>query len=278
MEERLRGVAEKWPELRDAVGIYLAALPVLKRARLPVAPVRLSKAVIREKISRGKYLLSGISLDFDDSASRELVIRLAKKISGAGLAGMSRIARAIEEVRLVPSELLQFVANRDYMSLAGKAEEQSLSPPLLWALAECAIKPSLRALCRELAPLVPVSGWVKPACYVCGTPAHLGEFLGNPQAKHLRCGMCGSGWPVPRFKCIYCGCEDPSRIGFFSAEGRNGDGKTRVEACDACHGYLKVIRNFTPASPEELAVDDISTLHLDSIARKRGYIHPIATY
>jgi FdhE protein len=45
----------------------------------------------------------------------------------------------------------------------------------------------------------------------------------------------------------------------------------RVEVCDKCHGYLKVINSFTPTSPEMLTVEDLATLHLDYIAEARGY-------
>ncbi|MGE5172370.1 MAG: formate dehydrogenase accessory protein FdhE, partial [Betaproteobacteria bacterium] len=47
--------------------------------------------------------------------------------------------------------------------------------------------------------------------------------------------------------------------------------KMRVEACDKCHGCLKVISSFSPTPPEMLPVEDLATLHLDYIARERGY-------
>lgn len=45
----------------------------------------------------------------------------------------------------------------------------------------------------------------------------------------------------------------------------------RVEVCDKCHDYLKVIAAFHPTPPEMLPVEDLATLHLDYIARERGY-------
>jgi FdhE protein len=46
----------------------------------------------------------------------------------------------------------------------------------------------------------------------------------------------------------------------------------RVEVCDSCSGYLKVIATFDPTPPEMLAVADLATLHLDYIAQERGYV------
>ncbi len=47
--------------------------------------------------------------------------------------------------------------------------------------------------------------------------------------------------------------------------------RMRVEACDACGRYLKVVAAFSPASPEELALVDLETLPLDYLARGKGY-------
>lgn len=45
----------------------------------------------------------------------------------------------------------------------------------------------------------------------------------------------------------------------------------RIETCDKCGCYLKVISSFAPSPPELLVVEDLATLHLDYIAEERGY-------
>ncbi len=115
----------------------------------------------------------------------------------------------------------------------------------------------------------PQAGGRSACCFICGAPASLGELQGNEQAKHLRCGQCGADWLIRRLQCIYCGNEDPSLLGILSPEGRREN--VRVEVCDKCHGYLKVVSRFAPCSPEELAVEDLSTLYLDCLAQERGY-------
>ena len=44
----------------------------------------------------------------------------------------------------------------------------------------------------------------------------------------------------------------------------------RVEVCDLCHGYIKVISAYSPTLPEMLAIEDLATLHLDYIAQANG--------
>jgi FdhE protein len=187
---------------------------------------------------------------------------------------MSPIRSALEEDRLAPEELLGHVSGGDYPSLAARAEEQALDPPLLWTLAQSALKPTLRAWCGELAPLVHTAGeWEKACCFICGAPASLGELQGNGQARHLRCGQCGADWLIRRLQCVFCGNEDTSLLGILSPEGRREN--VRVDVCDKCHGYLKVVTRFAPSSPEELAVEDLSTLFLDCLAQDRGYRRPL---
>lgn len=273
LERRLSALVRDRPELREAAEVYRATLSLLRDARPIAAPIALTEDQAREKISRGEALLHGCALRFDRDAARELMLRMARKLEEAGLAGMLPIRCALEEGRLIPGELLARTADGDYPSVAARAEELALSPSLLWTLAQNALKPALRAWCRELTPLVHGAGaWEKAECYVCGAPSSLGELQGNEQARHLRCGQCGGDWRFHRLRCIYCGNEDTASLGILYPDGRRD--KIRVEVCEVCRGYLKVVSNFAPATPEELALEDLSTLYLDCYAQGQGYLRP----
>ena len=113
-------------------------------------------------MSEGEYLLHGAALVFDHRAARELMLRLARNLEEVGVVAMSPIRSALEGDRLIPEELLGHVSDGDYPFLAARAEEQALDAPLLWTLAQSALKPTLRAWCGELAPLVHTAGeWEK---------------------------------------------------------------------------------------------------------------------
>jgi FdhE protein len=273
LERRLRDLVRDWPDLREAAEIYRVTLPLFRDAGPLAAPIALTEERARKKMSEGEYLLQGAALVFDHSAARELMLRLARTLEEAGLVAMSPIRSALEGDRLIPEELLGRVSDGEYPLLAARAEEQALDAPLLWTLAQSALKPTLRAWCGELASLVHTAGeWEKACCFICGAPASLGELQGNEQAKHLRCGQCGADWLIRRLRCIYCGNEDASLLGVLSPEGRREN--VRVDVCDKCHGYLKVVARFAPSTPEELAVEDLATLYLDCLAQERGYRRP----
>ena len=275
LERRLGALVLEWPDLGGAAEVYRVTLPLLRNIGPIAAPIPLTEDQARTKLSKGEFLLHGAALVFDHGAARELMLGLARRLEEVGVVAMSPIRSALEGDRLIPEELLGHVSDGDYPSLAARAEEQALDPPLLWILAQSALKPTLRAWCGELAPLVHTAGeWEKACCFICGAPASLGELQGNEQAKHLRCGQCGADWPIRRLQCIYCGNEDTSLLGILYPEGRREN--VRVEVCDVCHGYLKVVARFAPCSPEELAVEDLSTLYLDCLAQGRGYRSPTA--
>lgn len=272
LELRLDALVREWPDLGGAAEVYRVTLPLLRSAGPIAAPIPLTEDQARRKLSKGEYLLQGAALVFDHVAAHALMLGLARNLEAAGLAAMSPIRSALEADRLVPEELLGHVSEGDYPFLSARAEEQALDPSLLWTLTQSALKPTLRAWCREMAPLVHTAGaWEKACCFICGAHASLGELQGSEQAKHLRCGQCGADWPIRRLQCIYCGNEG-SLLGILYPEGRCEN--VRVEVCDKCHGYLKVVARFAPCSPEELALEDLSTLYLDCLAQERGYRRP----
>jgi FdhE protein len=94
----------------------------------------------------------------------------------------------------------------------------------------------------------------------------------NEQALHLRCGHCGADWPSARLRCRQCGNEDHETQRFFYPEDKHN--LLRVEACDLCKSYLKVVAAYSPTPAEMLVIEDLATIHLDCIAQEHGYERP----
>jgi FdhE protein len=103
---------------------------------------------------------------------------------------------------------------------------------------------------------------------VCGAPAALGE-LRVDGALHLRCLQCGAGWRVPRLRCPSCRNEDHATLRTLYEEGRRGT--QRVEACERCRRYVKIIAAAAPTPSEMLLLEDLATLNLDAVARECGF-------
>jgi FdhE protein len=288
--QRLRQIVLESPELIGAAHVYEAILPFLHNADLRVGVVALTPAQARDKLVKGQPLLAGLELDLDVEAVRELMIELAVAVETASkmhrphrlrlpwmassrepVSDAGRIGLALEENRL-DAALLPSVAAGDNGRVLSLAKDLKLDPGLLLSLAQNALKPALREWCRQLTPLVEGITWDKGTCFVCGAAPAFAELQGNDQVKHLRCGSCGADWQSRRMQCVHCGNEDHKTLRYLYDE-RNRE-KTRIEACDKCKGYLKVISSFTPTPPEMLPVEDLATLPLDYIAAERGYQRP----
>ncbi len=296
---RLRELACDSPDLKEATYYYETILPLLGRVDLLVEPVSITPEEARAKMEIGQALLDDVDLELDGQAMADLTLRLAQaletlhqsnrprrrrppragaspKIVEAGpnnalirATSAHKVRLALEEKRLDVRALLpQIVAGEDG-SMTSVAQSLGLDPGLVRTLVQNAIKPALRAGCRQLTPLAREIQWHRGYCFICGAGATLGELQGNDQAKHLRCGECGADWPYPRLQCAYCGNEDHRTLGYLYPENRRrGMG---VEVCHRCNGYLKVIAAFDPTPPEMLPVEDLAMLHLDYIAQERGY-------
>lgn len=286
--ERLRAITQEWPDLKEAAQVYETILPILRDADLHMEPVSFTPDQVRAKIDKGLPLLYGLDLDLDREAAhglalcliqsleamenekRQRTVRLSDTVVSDERYGRARRIRiALEEEALDIGILLGLVMSGDRDRFDAAAETLQLDPGLLWTVLQNVIKPALNACRLKLEPLVGKGQWGEGICYVCGYRATLGELQGNGQTKHLRCGQCGADWEFQRLKCGYCRNEDHRTLNYLYAEGWSRE--IRVEVCEKCKGYLKVIAAFTPTPPELIAVEDFATLHMDYIAESRGH-------
>ena len=297
--QRLNSIAGTNPDLRAAARLYEVILPLLRDADINVSLKELETDKIQACLEAGVPVLSGFDLEVEFLELEVLMLRLIlavdsmdasekkhgrwkiwqrtsdskgiDELSGYHLmsAAASRIRTLSEDGRLDLGEILRLAASSDYEGVSEKARNLQLNTELLWTLAQNALKPALHSCRRELVPLTTGLQWDKGYCYICGSRATLGELQDNDQVKHLRCGQCGADWYFNRLQCLHCGNMDHATQQTLYMDGCDS---RRIEACDMCGGYLKVISSFTPTPPEMLVVEDLATLHLDFIAQQKGYV------
>jgi FdhE protein len=287
--QRLRAIMQESSDLSHVAQVYIAILPLLRDADLRIAPASLTQEEARAKMELGLPLLHDLDLELDVEAVRELMLKLARAVetmkkrnqphklwlpwlqtSGETDSAARRIRIVLEDNKLDIGDLLPHIAAGESGPVFSAAQNLEIDPGLLMTLAQNALKPALRTWCRQLSPLAKGIPWNKGTCFICGTAATLAELQENDQVKHLRCGSCGADWQFRRLQCMYCGNEDHKTQRYMYAESQRD--KMRVEICDKCRGYLKVISSFTPTRPEMLQVEDLATVHLDYIAQEHGYM------
>ncbi len=86
--------------------------------------------------------------------------------------------------------------------------------------------------------------------------------------RFLRCGACGHEWAYPRLACASCEESGKDNIEVIYAGDDLG---RRLYLCNVCRHYLKVSDERLLGGPVYLPLEDIATLHLDELARERGF-------
>jgi FdhE protein len=250
------------PAFREPLSALQAVLPVLAEPADEWSSFTIDPELARTKLVGGVPLLRGEALPVDAKRFRQRWQRVAAAL-GEG---------ALGRARLEPGELVAAVLAGEPGRVAERAESIGLDPGLTATVLRLTLFPALAPLTTSLEPFRSSAAWGRGYCPTCGSWPLLGEFRGLDQSRFLRCGLCATGWEVPRQFCPFCGCRDHEQLQFLFAEGE--EAKYRAATCDACRGYVKMVTALSALPPLHLLAADALTLHLDLAAGQRGYTVP----
>ncbi|MGA2510953.1 MAG: formate dehydrogenase accessory protein FdhE [Candidatus Acidiferrales bacterium] len=115
----------------------------------------------------------------------------------------------------------------------------------------------------------PLNG-TPPLCPLCGSKPLVGVLRpeGDGGKRSLICSLCASEWEFRRIVCAACGEEDVHKLAVYTAEQFK---HVRVEACDACHTYIKTV-DLTKNGNAVPVVDELATIPLNLWATEHGYV------
>jgi FdhE protein len=152
--------------------------------------------------------------------------------------------------------------------VGGGAGEDSPQAGLLrflgWSALAAALAPAIRA---SEPPPEDGARWTGPTCPTCGAHPVMAVLVprGEGRERRLVCGLCRTRWGYRRIGCPYCENDDPARLELFEIASEPG---LRLDTCRACMGYVKTV---TAEDAPAFLADDWSTVHLDALARDKGY-------
>ena len=223
-------------------------------------------AAYAEDQAAGVPLLQSRAARVDFSAAAaDALGRLVDRLAGAPLpGGMSMACRSIADELRGPEERIRAIASA---TSGGPVDLPSAPPGLVRFLGWTAARHVLEPVVRASAPWRDEERWGRGHCPTCGAFPTCGRLVPGEasRARFLACGCCGTRWSFRRIGCPFCGNEEQERLGFLEVEGDVG---LRIDVCDACGGYLKT---YTGEGDEELFLADWPTLHLDVLAKGRGF-------
>ena len=88
--------------------------------------------------------------------------------------------------------------------------------------------------------------------------------------RWLFCPFCHTEWLFKRLACPFCENDNQESLRYFFVEN---DEAHRVDVCDSCKRYIKTIDSRQMSSGINLFVENLSTLALDIVAQKEGFLN-----
>lgn len=252
-------IEAKSPELAPFLALVALAQA---EARAPEWPAVAASLTLSTDPAPDAPLLAGAQLTVPAGAARRVVTRL---LDAAGQRAAARSSA------LDPLALLETAVNHDAARLDPLAAALDLDAPALGPLAQLAAAPLLQACGRALGPRV-ASGFAHGHCPICGAWPTMAEVRGLERERHLRCGRCGGDWRIDALLCLYCAQQDHRRLVALVPES-HGEAR-KVDACEECHGYVKILASLTAWPGDAVLLEDLDTVELDLAAQARGYARP----
>ncbi len=225
------------------------------------------ESLVEKKLAGGLPLVDFPEGSFDLEEPREYFIALLEIAQ----------KRALEETDEIISKIN--TGNLDYGAMVRESFilQQNMEPlddneegvfDLLGFLVEESLRPALEVLSEKYRGIITESQWTEGYCPICGREPKISEFRGEGGKRFLFCGQCGFEWQFKRVRCPFCGNEDQQTLAYFTIEDEE---KYRVDVCNVCNKYIKVVDFRKMEKAPNLDVEDIATLHLDILADEEGY-------
>lgn len=187
---------------------------------------------------------------------------------------IARLSDALTAAGESVEELVSAVLRNNTEFIWDWAVARDVSPQWLYFIGEFAARPFLRAFAEDMAKDETFQEWTKRYCPVCGRRPNVG-VIRSENLKSLHCPGCSTLWPTRRYECGLCGqAGEDGALHFLQVDQWP---HWRIEICDRCKGYLKVIdyREMGAWKPgQDLFVEDARTLPLDAVAQEEGYTKP----
>jgi hypothetical protein len=275
----LRRLRAEQPQLAGAIDLHIELLETERRvrARVPVPRNYRQIANLTERLAAGQPLLLFDEIPLDWSDFRRLFRETADTFRRHGMMEDEDCQRVHALTR--DGDALPPLARWWYNTAADP--EHAGEAPI--ERAEClhhallhALRPFLMRSAEAILPQVDLQAWQRSSCPLCGGDPDFSVWnAGNTSnasiagsERQLLCGRCAGQWGYPDPQCVFCGCVDAGQLRSFAGSPRI----YRVEACDACHRYLKGFDGRAAGRPLMLTFDAVATLPLDAAVIQRGYI------
>ena len=226
----------------------------------------LDERLIAKKLAGGLPLLDFSAGDFDFTLAKDYFLRLLEIAEKRMPGETTEFIRQIREGEIDFDEMIRNSFNAGHEEFALDIDEDAFD--LVELFVEESLRPALEDFAEKYGDIIKNSGWDEGYCPICGKEPKIGEIKGDEEGRFLFCNQCGLEWDYSRIKCPFCGNEEQQTLAYFTVEG---DERYRVDVCNVCKRYVKMVDFRDSGEIANLDVEDIATLHLDMLASEEGY-------
>lgn len=232
-----------------------------------LVPLSWTAEECRRRWDAGRPLLADAVPVIPAASVEDLLGPVMERLAADGpeaAAALRRYAHAWDEGEVDAAALLPGL-DRD--PAARLQERFGLGSHLGAFLVPAALRPALETYFEGVREL-PDGVWTRGGCPWCGGAPAYGDLMEDGR-RRLSCQACGGAWVAARLRCPFCETWNSRDLVRLVAEALE-EGYF-IEACRACHGYLKGVdrRQRWNAGPPLL--EDWGSPHLDVYAAREGF-------
>ncbi len=266
------------PSYQDILGFYEQVFEAQEKSKqdISIPLIRIESDILSVKKDNDMPLIDVSRFRVDTAAATTLltnICNLAQTLETDMSKDAQKIKEAIQNRDLNPEKLFSAILDNSELILEQQSEKIDMPVSKLIMFAYLCMAPSITVCARQLASYLDKEVTHNQGyCPICGNQPDL-AFLDEDGKRHLKCCFCSHQWVTKRMGCSYCQNSDPDKQHYLYSDDEK---EYRVNLCDACGNYIKVVdlrqmnRYFYPG------LELISTLHLDLKAKENGYVSSVS--
>jgi FdhE protein len=233
-------------------------------------PVLIADEVLSAKRQERLPLIDLAEFKIDITPAAELfhkLCRISEKADSEMVSSVLTIGEALNSNQLDLETLFKAILEVDDAFFETTAKRIGVAGQALAFLTYSSINPCIVMCAEQLSTYLKTdTPWKEGYCPVCGCLPAV-SALEDEGGRFLFCSFCWHRWQAPRVRCPFCGNADNQKLHYFFDEKEK---EYRVDVCDSCNKYIKTVDTRKIDRPLYPPLEQVSTLHLDIIAREKG--------
>jgi len=274
IEEEIGYYKKKFPTLGGLLNLFGSIFELQSEyiEKIDVSGFDLSEEEVNETLKKGSPVLALKRGEISAGLFKEALVELIKIVEDKSPKKIEGLNKVLDIDELKEENINLFIEKferGDDSFFENLSKERGVNKEALLFIVTHALSPFYEAYAKNLRPKINHHFWGKEFCPICGNRPYITRLRKEDGLKLLSCSVCKTEWWIQRIRCAFCGNVDNETLSIFYPEDDKGH---QVELCDKCKKYLKSSNEKELGRDVILRVEDVATIHLDAVAKKRGYL------